>query len=243
VYRKLHEDVAGFWGFLFRESERLRGAVDARFAVWLASRMVGRWPNGTPLALSPDSDNPSSNLDAFGYAQDPLGLACPVGAHIRRSNPRDHLRPAEIAESRRMTARHRLLRRGRSYGEPLFPLTVLDDASHEEPLRAAIECEDDGAARGVHFLCVNASIKGQFEFVQQAWINNPRFGGLVDNPDPLAGSADDGTAGEPGRGRHTVPGCPAGIQTSLLPRFVTVRGGVYAFLPSLTALRYLAREG
>lgn len=238
VYRKLEQDVAAFWAFMRSESVRLRGVADGSFMVWLASRMVGRWPNGTPLVLSPDRDRLPPDPDAFGYAGDPLGLACPVGAHIRRTHPRDHLRPAETAESLRMSARRRLLRRGRPYGLPLFPLEALDDAEDAERLRAVVDCEPDGRSRGVHFLCINASIKGQFESVQQAWVNNPRFNGLVDNPDPLMGQRDLGA----GRlGAHDIPGCPSGIRTSVLPRFVTVRGGVYAFMPSLTALRYLAR--
>ncbi len=239
VYRKLEQDVAGFWAFLRSESVRLQGVADGAFMVWLASRMVGRWPNGTPLALSPDRDRLPADPDAFGYSGDSLGLACPVGAHIRRTHPRDHLRPAERAESLRMSSRRRLLRRGRTYGPPLFPLEALDDAEDRERLQAVVDCEPDGRSRGVHFLCINASIKGQFETVQQAWANNPRFNGLMDNPDPLMGQRDEGPAR---LGAHDIPGCPAGIRTSVLPRFVRVRGGVYAFMPSLTALRYLARR-
>ena len=53
--------------------------------------------------------------------------------------------------------------------------------------RGAAALDDDGQARGIHFFCVNASIRSQFEFVQQTWCNNPRFGGLYDNKDPITG--------------------------------------------------------
>ncbi len=55
--------------------------------------------------------------------------------------------------------------------------------------------------------------------------------------------------------RAPLPGCPvtadfsrpraAGLRHRFagLPRFVTVRGGAYFFLPSLRALRYLATIG
>jgi deferrochelatase/peroxidase EfeB len=203
--------------------------------------MVGRWPNGAPLVLSPDrSDEKLAGHDDFFYAQDPSGLACPIGSHIRRTNPRDHLRPAGRSESLRMTARHRLLRRGSSYGPPLFDLRLLDRTEDAESLRGILDLKDDGRDRGLHFLCVNASVKSQFEFVEQAWINNPRANGLVDEPDPVSGNSEH--AGEkPGMLR--IPGCPAGIRTSPLPRFVTVRGGTYLFMPGLTALRFLSDSG
>jgi hypothetical protein len=96
---------------------------------------------------------------------------------------------------------------------------------------------DDGGVRGIHFFCVNASIRNQFEFVQQNWCNNPRFGGLNDNKDPIVG--DNGRAGEPSS-HMTIPGEPLGRRTAALPRFVTVNAGAYLFMPSLTVLRFLA---
>jgi hypothetical protein len=84
---------------------------------------------------------------------------------------------------------------------------------------------------------VNASIRSQFEFVQQTWCNNPNFGGLNHSKDPIAG--DHARLGEPPT-RMTIPGSTASIRIGPLPRFVTVKGGAYLFMPSLTALRFLA---
>ena len=89
----------------------------------------------------------------------------------------------------------------------------------------------------MHFLCVNASIQSQFEFVQQTWCNNPHFGGLYDNKDPITG--DNARAGE-APSHMTIPGRPRRA-TAALPRFVTVRAAGYFFMPSLTALRFLAQ--
>ena len=50
VYRKLEQDVAGFWNFMRVESERRFGVGDPLFMVRLASKMVGRWPSGAPLS-------------------------------------------------------------------------------------------------------------------------------------------------------------------------------------------------
>ena len=96
---------------------------------------------------------------------------------------------------------------------------------------------DDGRARGIHFFCINASIRSQFEFVQQTWCNNPRFGGLHDNKDPITG--DNDRTDQPSS-HMTIPGRQ---RTGPLPRFVTVRAGAYLFMPSITALRFLAAFG
>jgi Dyp-type peroxidase family len=239
VYRKLAQDVAGFWQFLQAESIRHKGSADPAWMVWLASKMVGRWPSGAALVLAPEADHPAGQgRDDFTYAAvDPYGLACPFGAHVRRVNPRDQIRSAGPTESQHMSNRHRLLRRGKPYGPPLFDPTRLTRPDQPEALRAILDLQDDGQPRGIHFFCVNSSIKSQFEFAQQAWVNNPNFNGLCANPDPLAG-ANDPTATPPPI--MVVPGAQGALRTAPLPRLVTVRGGAYCFMPSLTTLRYLA---
>ncbi len=237
VYRKLAQDVAGFWRFLREESARRDGRPDPRHMVWLASKMVGRWPSGTSLVVAPERDDPSvADKDDFLYRkEDPKGLRCPFGSHVRRTNPRDMIRPTERKESLSITEAHRILRRATLFGEPLFDLSILDAPSDAEKLRGLLEIEAAGGPRGIHFLGVNASIKGQFEHIQQTWCNSPQFNALSDNKDPLVGDNDPG-AREPSR--MSIPGCP--VRTAPLPRFVTVLGGAYFFLPSLMALRYLA---
>ena len=85
----------------------------------LAAKLVGRWRDGTPLDLSPDRPvativaDPARN-NAFSYLDDPDGLRCPAGSHIRRANPRHGL-PFEG----KLVNRHRLIRRGIPYGDPL----------------------------------------------------------------------------------------------------------------------------
>ncbi len=188
VYRKLQQDVAGFWQFMKRESVRSTGAADASHMIWLASRCVGRWPSGAPLVLAPHADDPrAGDRDDFLYGDDPDGLACPLGAHIRRTNPRDVIKPYATAQSLSMSEAHRLLRRARSFGPALFDPSILVDPTNLAGRQALLELAADGDARGIHFFCVNASIRSQFEFVQQTWCNNPRFGGLNDNKDPILG--------------------------------------------------------
>jgi len=237
VYRKLEQDVASFWRFLQDESLRLKGVVDPGFMVWLAAKMVGRWPSGAPLVLAPDSDTPDLRTDDYLYArEDPQGLACPFGAHIRRTHPRDQIGPAGQIESLHMSSRHRILRRGKQYGPPLFDPTVLTRPDQPTALQAIVDLQDDGQSRGTHFLCANASIKSQFEFIQQTWANNPTFSGLANNRDPLVGDNDPVTA----PGGMLIPGIHSTIRTAPLPSFVTMRGGAYLFMPGLTTLRYLS---
>lgn len=219
VFRKLAQDVAGFRRFL-----RDNGAGDAAL---LGAKMMGRWPGGAPLALS-DTDDPAlARVNDFGYAaEDPRGFRCPVGAHVRRSNPRDHL-VGSPEESREVVSRHRILRRGAVYG------SRLPDGRYD----------DDGQPRGLLFLCVNANIARQFEFVQQTWTASPKFGGLYDGKDPVIGPNLEPDGGNPGPCTMTIPAPDGRRRVTGVPRFVHVRGGGYFFLPSVRAMKYLASAG
>ena len=220
VVRTLRQDVSAFWRF----ADGAAGG-DAAARERLAAKMVGRWRSGAPLVLAPDVDDPSlAEANDFAYHEaDPRGVRCPVGSHIRRAHPRDSLDPRPgSSRSWEVNRRHRLLRRGREYGPQLSP----EDALHG----------DDGADRGLHFVCLNANIQRQFEFVSHTWLNNHKFAGLYDDTDALvAPSTPFGdTFRMNGEGvRERVTG---------VPRFVTVRGGAYFFLPGLRALRYLAQS-
>ena len=227
VFRQLEQDVRGFWRSLDRATRGTDGAEDPAARVRLGAKFVGRWPSGAPLVLAPDADEPAlAEENDFRYHHtDPRGARCPIAAHIRRSNPRDSLDPDPGSnDSLAVNRRHRLLRRGREYGSSLTP---------EEALRD----EDDGEPRGLHFVCLNANIARQFEFVQHTWLNNPKFAGLYDDADPLVGPS------EPYGGTFTAPTDGIRERVTGVPRFVTVKGGAYFFMPGLAALRSLAGAG
>jgi len=232
VFRQLRQDVRGFWRFLDHATKRPDGSSDPEARTRLGAKMVGRWPGGAPLALAPDHDDASlANENDFAYYhQDADGQHCPFGAHVRRSNPRDSLDPAPGTDkSVAINKRHRLLRRGREYGPPL---------ADDDLWRSGGSEEDEGAEpeRGLYFICLNASIARQFEFVSHTWGNNPNFAGLYNDPDPITGFHRDG-------GVFTVPAKPVRQQVTGLPQFVTVRGGAYFFLPGIRAIRYLSGLG
>jgi len=219
VLRQLRQDVRGFWRFL--DSAVGEGGD----VIQLAAKLVGRWPGGAPLALSPDADDPSlAEANDFAYFEpDSDGTRCPIGAHVRRTNPRNSLDPKPgTADSFAINRRHRLLRRGREYGAQISP----DDARADAP-----PGEEE---RGLHFICLNANISRQFEFVQGTWLNNPKFAALYDDTDPLVGVS------VPYGGTFTIQAPPVRRRLTGVPRFVSVRGGGYFFLPGLAALRYLA---
>jgi len=210
VFRKLHQRVAGFRKFL-RENSK-----EPEDEELMAAKMMGRWRSGAPLALCPFHDNPELgadpklNNDFMFREDDPGGFKTPGGSHIRRSNPRD----AQIAGVARI---HRMIRRGTAYG-PLLPEG---------------ELEDDGADRGLMFAFVGAHIGRQFEFVQSEWINDGIFFGAGNDKDPVIGSNHNG-------GSFTLPHKPVRKRLQGIPNFVVTRGGEYCFMPSLSALRWLA---
>jgi Dyp-type peroxidase family len=238
VYRKLQQDVAGFWRFAQHEAVRATGRADVTHMLWVASRMMGRWPSGAPLVITPERDDARlHDRNDFLYDDDVDGLACPLGSHVRRTNPRAVLKPYAIAQSLSMSEAHRMLRRARVFGPSLFDAAALQDPESAAASKAVIDLVDDAVPRGIHFFCVNASIKSQFEFVQQTWCNNPRFGGLTVNKDPITG--DNARCDAPAS-HMEIPRHPVACRTAALPRFVTVKAGAYLFMPSLTALRFLS---
>ena len=213
VLRQLEQDVDGFWRFLDQVTRQSDGTADPGRRVALAAKMVGRWPSGAPLIDTPDKDEPALGDDnGFVYQADPLGLVCPIGAHIRRANPRDSL-PPNPASSLSTSDLHRLLRRARSY----------EQAGNGRP------------ETGLYFLCLAANLSRQFEFVQHTWLNNPTFGGLYDDTDPLTGTR------QPAGATFTVPQRPVRHRYRGVSQFVRTRGGAYFFLPGISALRYLAQ--
>ena len=248
VMRQLEQDVRKFWQFIYGQS-----GGDHDEAEKLAAAMVGRTRDGEPLAAVRNEPIPGvGEKDAqnqFTFDQDPSGARCPFGAHVRRSNPRNADYPGhpsslfkkllimlgfgprgfrdDLMSSVRF---HRILRRGREYGTGLKPEDALTGMGDDSP-------------RGIHFICLNANISRQFEFIQNAWMESTKFSGLTGESDPLVGT------------RQPIPGCPVtgnftlqsdgGLRRRVtgLPQFVTVRGGAYFFLPSLRALRYIADVG
>ena len=172
--------------------------------------MVGRWNDGSSLIKHPEEPGGEEDNDFRLGTEDPQGIICPYGAHIRRANPRDSLAPGS-QQQLDISNCHRLLRVGRPY--------------HEE----------SDNSRGLLFMCLNADIERQFEFVQQTWISSPSFHGLTDEVDPITATRREGS-----RAIFTIPTPDGPIELDGLNSFVTVKGGEYFFLPSRATLRFLS---
>ncbi len=233
VFRQLAQDVKAFWNFAYENSKDKNGNYVQDEAVKLASKMVGRWPSGTSLVCSPEKDDPAmcNKNDFLYYKQDPQGLGCPYGAHVRRNHPRDCLENIP-KESSFIARKHRLLRRGRSFGPPVAASMKPQD------IISAADTAPDGA-RGLNFICINADLGRQFEFVQNIWINNPKFNSLSDELDPLVANPE-GRGNNDQTNSFSIQEMPFRKRIQNIPLFVHTMGGAYFFMPAISAIRYLA---
>jgi Dyp-type peroxidase family len=213
VFRKLLQKVDEFWKYIDESSKDVSCVDPKRSRELLAAKMMGRWRSGAPLVLSPETPGAESRNDFLYMTIDRDGQRCPIGSHIRRANPRDSL---DMPPSRSIliSRRHRIVRRGRKFAEPA-------------------NCNNPKVNQGLFFIALNADLRRQFEFIQQLWINDPSFNGLDNDKDPIAGNND-------GYGEFTIQAKPFNHHIQGLPRFVTVGGGGYFFLPGINALGFLA---
>ncbi len=263
VFRRLAQDVPGFWGQITANIRSLP-AGDPLNADSLGAKLVGRWRSGTPIDLAPDKDDPhfddkqENNFhfyqrDAAGNiirgpdgkpntSHDP-GLRCPRFAHIRKAYPRANNFPAEFGGNRR----RRIIRRGVPFGLPFQPTDT-------SPGHGA------DAERGLLFVAYMHSFEQQFEFLQSVWVNNIGFPPDVptptptptppppSGPDPIIGRAhpdqppvpraNDGGSATARLNRGTSE---AFQETQLqFERWVHTTGAVYTFVPSIPTLVQLA---
>ena len=179
------------------------------------------------MGRTPPGGITTEELNNFEYVNkdgsgDPRGLLCPVGAHIRRVNPRGQPvtgqgRPGGSNNS------HRVFRRGLPYGPTYIP---------GQP--------DDGIERGLLGYFINASIENQYEFVLKQWVNDAEFVGAVRlNPkskDVMVGTNDSAES----IFEIPQPGGAPPLKITGFSSFVTTQAVAYCFLPSVTALRFIA---
>lgn len=239
VFRQLQQDVKGFWKMIEKAAGK-ESDPEKRSIELIAAKMVGRWPNGAPLAKCPHMpDDKFKTFDNFGYAKKDFdGYNCPIGSHIRRANPRDNFlrnstgKPEkDIEKSEVFMKRFRIIRRGRPYGNPVC--AGLDP-------REILKTEACNTERGMLFICFNSNIGRQFELIQQTWINNPKFAELYEDPDPLVGYPE--IMGEGATTTFTEQAVPLRKKVEAIPRFVWPRGGGYFFMPGINALKYLGQR-
>ena len=227
-FKIIRTDVAGFEHFLQSNKHKIDPEL-------LAAKICGRWRNGVPLALSPETDSPPGGispeqLNNYGYVNadgsgDPKGLRCPVGAHMRRINPRGQP-VAGQGEPGGSNNTHRLIRRGMPYGPAYDPAQPYD-----------------GIERGLLGYFINSSIENQYEFVMGHWVNDSEFAGAVrlhpKSKDPMIGTQD------PAESIFVIPQVNGAtpIKITGFTSFITTKAAAYCFLPSVTAIKFISGLG
>jgi deferrochelatase/peroxidase EfeB len=225
VFKMIRTDVVGFENYLQSNKERIDPEL-------LAAKICGRWRNGVPLALSPDTDSPPGGIppeqmNNFEYVNadgsgDPKGLRCPVGAHMRRINPRGQPVTGQ-GQPGGSNNTHRLIRRGLPYGPTYDPSRPYD-----------------GIERGLLGYFINSNIENQYEFVLGHWVNDSEFAGAVrlhpKSKDPMIGTQD------PAESIFVIPRANGGppIKITGFSSFITTKAAAYCFLPSITAIKFIA---
>ena len=245
VYRKLHQNVASFDGLLEREGAAYPGGKEL-----MAAKFVGRWRNtGAPLVNVPDEasnvrwekefetaskEQQDAMLSNFTYDDDMSGARCPMSGHMRRVNPRASLElkagacPGELVRNSgafdtpgALANRRRILRRGLPYGD-----STLRDSDHGD--------------HGVIMMMLNADIGRQYEFVQQQWVNYGNDFREANDKDVILGNHSKQLPSSVVHAADPMGDAPPRFVRNI-PLLVETRGGDYFFVPSLTALRLIAR--
>ncbi|MBK3567065.1 Dyp-type peroxidase [Streptomyces sp. MBT62] len=241
VVRRLAQDVPGWWAQVATELQKLKDAGvvgPTTTSEWLGSRLVGRWRCGASVHNHPDlTQDPNSDPDnVISYKDDPHGVVTPLFSHLRKTNPRDGLIDGELIKEEVLDPR-RIIRRGIPYGAPFDPASA--KGGPDEP-------------RGLLFVCYQADLVRQFEFMQRNWVNTHNFppGRAPDwpGPDPMAagklskiGDQDkDYVLGDVSFASRNG-GAEPGITKLNFRPFVHTEGSVYAFTPSLATLRRLTQ--
>lgn len=193
---------------------------------------MGRFRDGTPVVIA-DKDGllPHPDTDNFNYQDDSQGSKCPFFAHTRKVNPRgDTGNPNIVATPIALDEEkmHRIVRRGITYGEP----------------KPAPEGEV-----GLLFMCFQASLISQFNFMQQAWAKQRNFVKRDVGTDVVIGvekrDINPDSENDPGRApgeQYNWPieyGKPE-TQEVTFKHWITMRGGEFFFAPSISFLQSLA---
>jgi hypothetical protein len=231
AFRLLYQDVGAFNAFLGKSS-----TPDL-----LAAKMCGRWLDGTPLMVSPTGPDPTlEGVDFLNFdyltptphqkgpgESDASGSLCPYAAHIRRTNPRDD---AAVKGNFDMAEIHRVRRFATPYGPAYSPETASEE-------------------RGLVGLFMGADLYNQFEFLMNSWMENGSFrvpdaSWNQSGMDPLFGCHvhDKSAANQAFAYNVSGPSDPPNYSTvAPMTRFIVTKGGLYVFLPSLSALGYIGR--
>jgi Dyp-type peroxidase family len=213
VFRKLQQNTIGFHEQLAQLATKL--GVQAQLAGAMA---VGRFADGTPIALQGEGGMPTIPNDFSYKTHDPDAARVPHHAHIRKTNPRGAFPLSRFFDDRQ----RRIVRRGIPYG-------ALGDTTP--------------GAVGLLFMCFQSDIHRQFEHIQRRWADSRLFPRSLlfwrAGNDPLLGQRRDAYS----RQRWRTQWGGSAVLREHFGGFVGLRGGEYFFTPSIAFFRRLAQSG
>lgn len=212
VYRKLEQDVK-----CFREDKRYLAQKLNITEDLVGAYIMGRFQDGTPVTESDIPINADNITNNFNYNEDQRGTKCPFHAHIRKTNPRGdtaRLSHLDFDEGLKQEKDHRIVRRAVSYGE--------NDVKKEPEKNS-----------GLLFLCFQADIESQYNFIQIRWSNQVNFVNTSVGPDPLIGQPE-------GKQQWTLQWGKDGTNEQPFRLWVSMKGGEYFFAPSISFLTNLS---
>ncbi|WP_445249566.1 RICIN domain-containing protein [Microcoleus sp. OTE_8_concoct_300] len=187
---------------------------------------MGRFRDGEPTVLSNQpGSNPKHPKNNFNYENDLQGSKCPFFSHARKVNPRGDTGTASIVatpvalEEEKM---HRIVRRAINYGH----------LPSEVPEKDA----------GLLFMCFQASLTSQFNFMQKAWAKEQNFVKRDVGTDVVIGVEKRDDNGRSLTETYKFPKAWESQATTEadFKHWVTMRGGEFFFAPSMSFLKALA---
>lgn len=209
VYRKLEQNVKAFR----QDQEQLAKTLNIQDDL-AGALIVGRFYDGTPVTLSDTPTASTTPINNFNFDNDSAGTKCPFHAHIRKTNPRGDTGKVETSpgfdEALEVERQHRIARRAVSYGTN----------------NPAQEPETDS---GLLFLCFQADIENQFNFMQTRWANAKNFVQVNVGPDPLIGQPEGTQKWPENWGQHETVDYKFKL-------WINMKGGEYFFTPSISFL-------
>ena len=226
VFRKLEQDVRKFKVEEGKLAQRL--GLAGNDVERAGAMIVGRFEDGTPLAIQVDAGSHSPVQNDFTYNSDGEGGKCPFFAHIRKVNPRSSGGFEPPAGERF----HIMARRGQTYGVRTDDPN--DGKTTNKPTKDV----------GLLFMAFNSNISEQFEFAQKSWANSSGFpkvptGRVAPGLDMVIGQGTRPDIDSP-----KMWGADFGVaaqhkKVAPVPQAVTMKGGEYFFMPSLPTLTSL----
>jgi Dyp-type peroxidase family len=237
VIRRLRQDVQTFREFVAGEAARLGLSPDE-----MAAKIIGRFPSGAPIVLTPRedlklgaADDRNNNFEFHSESgedipgADDFGTKCPYAGHIRKVYPRNDRDRFVSGNGEADAQKHRVIRRGIPFGAPYLGTS--------EP------GGDDGTERGLLFLAYQTSIENQFEHIQKQFANNVEpdaAGEMRAGYDLIIGQNPKGPRPfvvpqeDQGKVKRSVVDAPR--------QWVLPTGGGYFFSPSISALARFATK-